>query len=167
MSPVLEEAFVKGAIVYFGKWGHLRQVSEMIIKGLLEEGHEVALLESGVRLPEGMEFVVLGAPTRLGKLPSEIKRFVKRDIGDAQKGMPFAVFSTGDAKMIGKGEKQACDVLYDLLLSKGLLPITFAFKVGAESMKGKLADGALITSYYFGRQVGEMLHAGEMEPASE
>jgi menaquinone-dependent protoporphyrinogen IX oxidase len=69
---------LKGAIVYYGEWGHCKSLAEMIIKGLLEQGHEVALLEPETTLPEGMEFLVVGAPTKLGTLPREIRRFVAR-----------------------------------------------------------------------------------------
>ena len=149
---------MKGAVVYYGKWGHLRQVSEMIIKGLVEQEHEVALLEASTRLPEDMEFLILGAPTKLGKLPSEIRHFAKKDIDDSWKGKPFAAFSTGDYKMIAKGESQAAELINKLLLDKGLVPIVPPYKAGVTSMKGPLAEGVMAEAYRFGLHVGEELH---------
>jgi menaquinone-dependent protoporphyrinogen IX oxidase len=149
---------VKGAIVYYGKWGHLRSVAEMIIKGLIEQDHEVALLEAGTRLPEEMEFMIVGAPTKLGKLPSEVVHFVKREIDDSWKGKPFAAFSTGDSKNVKKGEPQAAELINDLLLSKGLIPVVPPYKAGVTSMKGPLAEGVMAEAYRFGLHVGEELH---------
>ena len=149
---------MKGAIVYYGKWGHLRPVAEMIIKGLIEQEHEVALLEAGTRLPEEMEFMIIGAPTKLGKLPSEVIRFVKREIDESWRGKPFAAFSTGDYKNVGKGEPQAAELINDLLLSKGLIPVVPPYKAGVTSMKGPLAEGVMAEAYRFGLHVGDELH---------
>ena len=149
---------MKGAIVYYGKWGHLRPVAEMIIKGLIEQEHEVALLEAGTHLPEEMEFMIIGAPTKLGKLPSEVIRFVKREIDESWRGKPFAAFSTGDYKNVGKGEPQAAELINDLLLSKGLIPVVPPYKAGVTSMKGPLAEGVMAEAYRFGLHVGDELH---------
>ena len=149
---------MKGAIVYYGKWGHLRPVAEMIIKGLIEQEHEVALLEAGTRLPEEMEFMIIGAPTKLGKLPSEVIRFVKHEIDESWRGKPFAAFSTGDYKNVGKGEPQAAELINDLLLSKGLIPVVPPYKAGVTSMKGPLAEGVMAEAYRFGLHVCEELH---------
>ena len=151
---------MKGAIVYYGKWGHLRPVAEMIIKGLVEQEHEVALLEATTHLPDDMEFVIIGAPTKLGKLPGQIVHFVKKEIGDPWRGRPFAAFSTGDYKMIKKGESQAAELINKLLLDKGLIPIVPPYKAGVTSMKGSLAEGVMAEAYRFGLHVGEELHGG-------
>ena len=133
-------------------------MAEMIIKGLIEQDHEVALLEAGTRLPEEMEFMIVGAPTKLGKLPSEVVHFVKREIDDSWKGKPFAAFSTGDSKNVKKGEPQAAELINDLLLSKGLIPVVPPYKAGVTSMKGPLAEGVMAEAYRFGLHVGEELH---------
>ena len=133
-------------------------MAEMIIKGLIEQDHEVALLEAGTRLPEEMEFMIVGAPTKLGKLPSEVVHFVKREIDDLWKGKPFAAFSTGDSKNVKKGEPQAAELINDLLLSKGLIPVVPPYKAGVTSMKGPLAEGVMAEAYRFGLHVGEELH---------
>lgn len=152
---------MKGAIVYYGDWGHCRQVSEMIIKGLLEKDHEVALMEPDAKLPEDVEFFVAGAPTQLGKLPSSVRKFLKKQIGAEWQGRPFAAFSTGDFKQVAKGEKQAADLLYKELSDKGLVPLAPALKLGANSMKGDLREGALMSAYRFGIGIGAELN-GEM-----
>jgi menaquinone-dependent protoporphyrinogen IX oxidase len=150
---------MKGAIAYYGDWGHCRQIAEMIIKGLLEQQHEVALLESRTMLPPDMEFIVIGAPTHLGKLPSPVRRFIKREIDEAWKGRPFAAYSTGDYKMVARGESQAADIIYKALLDKGLIPAAEAFKAGVTSMKGPLSDGALGDAHRFGIEMGKELNA--------
>jgi flavodoxin len=148
---------LKGAIVYYGEWGHCKSLAEMIIKGLLEQGHEVALLEPETTLPEGREFLVVGAPTKLGTLPREIRRFVARRLGPEWKGKPFAAFSSGDAKLVAKGERQAADIVYDALVGKELIPAAPPFKASVDFMKGPLSTGMHSAAYKFGQELGEAL----------
>ena len=142
-------------------------MAEMIIKGLIEQDHEVALLEAGTRLPEEMEFMIVGAPTKLGKLPSEVVHFVKREIDDSWKGKPFAAFSSGDSKNVKKGEPQAAELINDLLLSKGLIPVVPPYKASVTSMKGPLAEGVMAEAYRFGLHVGEELHGEGSDHVTE
>lgn len=145
---------MKGAIVYFGDWGYCRQVAEMVIKGLLEKGHEVALLEPDGRLPDEVEFLVLGAPTQLGKLPSSIRKFVKKQVDERWKERPFVAFSTGDYRQVDKGERQAADIIHEELSARGLVELAPALKLGTASMKGVLVEGALMSAYRFGLEIG-------------
>lgn len=148
---------MKGAIVYYGDWGHCRQLAEMIIKGLLEQGHEVALFEARTQPPDDMEFLIVGAPTELGKLPSHVRRFIDKRVTDDWKGKLFGAFSTGDRKLVDKGERQAADLIYEALLDKGLIPAAPAFKAGVVFMKGPLSPGMMGAAYRFGLELGEAL----------
>jgi menaquinone-dependent protoporphyrinogen IX oxidase len=151
---------LKGVIVYYGDRGHCRQLAEMVIKGLLEHEHEVALLEARTQPPDGMEFLVVGAPTELGRLPGHVRHFIDKRVGDEWKGKPFGAFSTGDKKLVDKGERQAADLIYQALLDKGLIPAAAAFKAGVVFMKGPLSPGMMGAAYRFGLELGEALKGG-------
>jgi len=155
---------MKGAVFFHSRWGNCREVAGAIEKGLLDSGHQVELVEiSGdAGIPEGLEFVVVGGPTRAGKATRAVRRFIKRNVTEGWKGRRFAAFGTGFAAQRDRGEPQSAEHIYWMLSHLDLRPVADPFKVAVDGLKGPLADGELVRSLKFGVDIGEAL-AGEGE----
>ncbi|MBU4175883.1 MAG: flavodoxin domain-containing protein [Actinobacteria bacterium] len=150
---------MKGTVVYYSKWGNCEQVAQAIERGLEESGQDVSLVEarSVQGLGGDLEFLVVGSPTRVGKMAGPVRKFIKREITGDWSGRPFAAFGT---KMGSPGEKGKPESAYDInraLTEKGLEPVAGPFEATVSGMKGRLTEGALDLAFQFGKEVGEAL----------
>jgi menaquinone-dependent protoporphyrinogen IX oxidase len=136
-------------------------VAEAAAKGLEESGHEVTLADAGSlkALDREPDFLVVGSPTRLGKMSAPVKRFIKKKILDTWDDKPFAAFGTGLQSALEKSEPNAADGIHLALVAKGLKPVAPAFKAAVVGMKGPLLDGEAERALQFGRDVGASLLA--------
>lgn len=150
---------MKGAVIYYSRWGHCKWVAEEIVGGLREAGHEVSLVEmrSINELDEVFDFLAVGCSTRGSSLPAPAKRFIKRLDAEAWKGKPVAAFSTGLATGKGGPESQSADVILEALTSKRLRPVARPFKALLVDSKGPVISGELLRALRFGRQFGTVL----------
>jgi menaquinone-dependent protoporphyrinogen IX oxidase len=150
---------MKGAVIYHSKWGNCKEVAENIAAGLAESGFVVSLfdVDSSGALESGLEFIVAGAPTRVGKATGAMRKFIKRKVGKECVGKPYAAFGTG---IPGKGEgpdPKGADQIDELLRDKGLLPLAPPFKALVTGMKGPLEEGEAERARQHGRDLAAAL----------
>lgn len=150
---------MKGTVVYYSKWGNCEQVARAICRGLEESGQEVTLAEAkSVEGPGGdLEFLVVGSPTRVGKMAGPVRKFIKREISGTWSGKPFASFGTGMESRREKGKTQSAEDINLALTEKGLRPVAGPFQAAVGGMKGPLTEGDLDRAFEFGKKVGEAL----------
>lgn len=150
---------MKGTVVYYSKWGNCEQVAQAIERGLKESGQEVGLVEA--RTIQGLggdqEFLVVGSPTRVGKMAGPVRKFIKREISGDWSGRPFAAFGTGMESDREKGKTQSAEDINGALIEKGLKPVAGPFQAAVGGMKGPLTEGDLDLAFEFGKEVGEAL----------
>ncbi len=152
---------MRGAVIYHSRWGNCRRVAEMIAEGLRSAGHQVELLEVGTpgELDPSIDFLVVGSPTRIGKMTGPIKRFIRRKIKEEWRGKPFAAFGTG-IKVSPKREEQdikGAERIHDTLSSLGLKPVAPPFKALVAGMRGPLMEGEPERAREFGKNIGKAL----------
>jgi len=150
---------MRGLIVFQSKWGNARQIAGAISNGLSEAGHEVEV----ARLPgagdpaPGLEFLVIGGPTRMGRVTGPIKKYIKAIAGGGWTDIPFAAFSTGYTIHANKPSKQASEIINETLEAAGLVPLALPLKASVEDMHGPLSEGELERAEEYGRELGAKL----------
>ena len=150
---------MKGVAIYHSRWGNCRQVAEAVARGLEETGHEVTLADAGSEkaLEGEPDFLLVGSPTRIGKMTGPVRRFIKKAVPDTWDGKPFAAFGTGLKSAIDSSEPNSADGIHQALIAKGLKPIAPVFKARVEELKGPLVDGELELALQFGKDAGASL----------
>jgi len=150
---------MKGAVVYYSRWGNCEKVARAIERGLEESGNEVTLAEakSVEGLGGDLEFLVVGSPTRVGNMAGPVRKFIKREISGTWSGKPFAAFGTGMESDKDKGKPQSAEDINRALTEAGLKAVAGPFQAAVGGMKGPLAEGDLDLAFEFGKKVGESL----------
>lgn len=149
---------MKGMVVYYSKWGNSEQVARAIERGLEESGQDVSVAEAkSVQGPgSDLEFLVVGSPTRAGKMAGPVRKFIKK-IPDDWSGRQFAAFGTGLEGDKEKGKQQSAADINQALTEKGLNPIIGPFQASVSGIKGPLTEGDLDRAFEFGKETGESL----------
>jgi menaquinone-dependent protoporphyrinogen IX oxidase len=150
---------VKGAVVYYSRYGNNERTAKAVLQGLEETGHEVDLINAKERkdLQGEYDFVVVGSPTRAGRTSGPVKKFMKKNLDADWEGKPFAAFGTCMNTACEKGEPTAAGDIHKELVKKGLKPAAEAFDSGVSGMKGPLVPDGEEKAREFGRQVGKKL----------
>ena len=152
---------MKGVVVFQSKWGNSRQIAQSIADGLTESGHHVEVKRVGSEeLETGVDFIVVGGPTRIGRAYGPIMRLAKRKLQEGWAGKPFATFSTGASVYSEKPSPQAAEKLGELMKAVGLEEIAPPFKAGVKDMHGPLVEGELERAVEYGRELGAKLAEG-------
>lgn len=149
---------MKGAVVFYSRWGNGRQVADQIAKGLEQSGHEVSLLDlkKSPGLPaDDTEFLIAGSPTRAGKMAGPMKRFIQ-ELDDKWKGRPFTAFGTGYMRWRDTS-KLSSDSIQEELEEKGLQALAKPLRIGVEHTRGPLAEGEPERALEFGQRMGAAL----------
>ncbi len=150
---------MKGAVIYYSRYGNNEKTARAVLEGLKEAGHQVDLINAKEQreLAGDYDFLVVGSPTRAGRTSGPVKKFIKNNLGDQWKGKPFAAFGTCLARACEKDESQAAKDLHKMLVEGGLKPVAEAFANPVSGMKGPLAPDGEEKAREFGRQVGTKL----------
>jgi flavodoxin len=150
---------MRGAVVYYSRWGNGRTVAEQIAKGLEEAGHQADLVDLK-KSPEGvageMEFIVAGSPTRAGKMAGPMKRFIKSMDGN-WKNKPFAAYGTGYKKWLDSSSLSS-ESIEEELKNKGLKAVAAPLRVGVDHTRGPLSKGEAERAYEYGKEIGTALN---------
>ncbi|OFW58383.1 MAG: hypothetical protein A2W01_03035 [Candidatus Solincola sediminis] len=149
---------MKGAVVFYSRWGNGKQVAEQIAKGLEQSGHEVELINLKISQgspADGFEFLVAGSPTRAQKMASPLKRFIK-GLDNSWKGKPFAAYGTGYKKWL-ETSTLSSDSIHQELEEFGLKPLAKPLRIGVNHTRGPLSEGEPQKALEFGKDVGAIL----------
>lgn len=146
---------MKGVVVYDTYYGNTRKVAEAIVEQIKTEGHDAELRSVRERYPSPPEgdFMFVGSPIRMAKVPGRTRRFVKALDREAWKNKPMAVFVTVLPPAENAPEKQKARAqkwvfsggpkLRDLAKARGLNVVDKVLHVPVKDMKGPLADNAI------------------------
>lgn len=150
---------MRGAVIYYSRYGNNEKTAQAVSQGLQEAGHEVDLINAKETKDLGgdYDFVVIGSPTRAGRTSGPVKKFVKKNLGEEWKGKPFAAFGTCLNRACEKGEPTAAKDIYKELEGMGLKPVTEALDNPVSGLKGPLAADGEEKARAFGREVGAKL----------
>lgn len=153
---------MRGAVIYYDRWGPCKWVAEEITCGLREEGHEVYLMDmrSVVNLSTGLGlFLVAGCASRGPGLPLSARRLVGRLDPVTLADTLFATFGTGPAPSGGCRIPGSAELMMEHLISNSLRPLAPPFTALVKDPRGPLAEGELCRALRFGRHLGEMINS--------
>ena len=150
---------MKGAVVYYSRYGNNENTAKAVVAGLEEAGHQADLINAKERkeLAGEYDFLVVGSPTRAGKVRGPVKKFMDKNLGEQWKGKPFAAFGTCMNRSYEKDEPTAAKDIYKKLVDRGLKPVADAFDNPVTGMKGPMASDREEKAREFGKEVGSKL----------
>jgi len=145
---------MKGLVLYRSHYGNTKKVAEAAAAQLGALGHEAVVQDLRRTLPDltGIDFILLGAPTRMAKVTRKALRVLKRlrKRGFAQK--PIAVFDTygpvpEKPEELEKARKWiypgAAGIMHEAAKKLGLAVTAKTLRCEVKGMKGPLADDEL------------------------
>lgn len=153
---------MKGVVVFDSKYGNTENIAEEIKNVLVKAGHDVDLLtvKKSFGLEAGYyEFIVLGAPTHIGRTSRNSRKFLKKMPEDEWAGKRFAAFDTvmksfSEKSPIETNAAEQIDAAFNYLrLSRIVKPMEFEV-VGT---KGPLAGGELEKARKFAASINSAL----------
>jgi len=157
---------MKALVVYHTKYGHGKIIAEAIARGLEEAGLAVTLTDAGAKdVPADFDLLVVGSPTRMGRMMGPAKRFIKNELDDPSwKDKPFIAVGTGfrPKGTTGKFDEygaRSAEQVYEALKKQGLKPLIEPQKFFVQEMKGPLEDGEEDRAVELGRTAGRELSA--------
>ncbi len=146
---------MKGVVVYDTYYGNTKRVAEAIVEQVKAEGHEAELRSVRERHPSPPQgdFLFVGSPIRMAKVPGRTRRFVKKLDREAWRNKPMAIFVTIMPPGENATEKQKASAkkwvfsggpkLRDIAKDGGLNVVDKVLHVPVKDMKGPLADNAI------------------------
>jgi len=149
----------KCAVIYHSRWGNCELIAAAVATGLYETGHRpyVAELGSVTGINSDLDAIILGAPTSASRATRQVRLFIKRCIGETQRGTWFAAFGTGLDSELANGNRQSAGEIYELLVEKGLVPLAPPFQAAVKDLKGPPVYGELERAFRFGIDLGTTL----------
>ena len=142
---------MKALVLFRSFYGNTKQVAEIIAEQIKTLGHEAEVRDLRQKLPDlkGIDFIVIGAPTRMArvtrKAKSVLKQLRKRGFG----GKPIAVFDTygpvpAKSEELEKGKKWlypgAAGIMQKVAKDQGLNVYENTLRCEVKGMKGPLKD---------------------------
>ena len=139
---------MKNAIViYDTSYGNTETIAGAIAETLKESGFDVHLSHAkDVKelSARGIDFLVLGSPTRMGNMSFRLRHFIDGKIkGEEWEGKPFASFDTELQVAIENDGAGAAEKIAKKLSDKGLKQIPPVMKASVLGMKGPLKEGEI------------------------
>jgi flavodoxin len=157
---------MKGIVAYDSVHGNTKQVAEAIAEQIRSDGHQVelvALRDGSVGAVAG-DFMLIGSPTRAGRMTREAKEFVENLNREDWKNRPVVTFDTVGPlskdeekrkkalKMIEDGSRNAASRMQELCRERGMNAYPKVLHVAVTGMWGPLAPDALGMARDFTRQ---------------
>lgn len=151
---------MKGLVVYDSVYGNTKKIAEAIAEEIRAEGHEVAIRSAKDSFPENLDadFVLIGSPTRVGRMTGASKRFVKA-LAKLPGSRPVGFFDTVMPGVIDKRGSTAAQRLHDLAKEKGLDAHAPLLHTTVTGIRGPLQLDAVETAKVFTRAfLADMRH---------
>jgi menaquinone-dependent protoporphyrinogen IX oxidase len=147
---------MRSAVIYYSRWGNCKQLAKAIAAGLSASDNMVYTTDvtAVAQVDPAIDCLILGSPTSMGRASRQIRRFIKQSIPELSRGKAFVAFGTGLDVEIEMGHSQAAEEIHEMLIEKGLKPLSPPFMAAVSSMRGPLAEGELERALQFGRQLG-------------
>jgi hypothetical protein len=156
---------MKGLVLYRSHFGNTKQVAEAIAAEIRAEGHEAAAQDLRSSLPDlgGIDFALIGAPTRMARVTGRARRALKRLKRRGFGAKPMAIFDTygpvpADPAQLEKGRRWlypgAAGILQKTAQDLGLNVYPKTLRCEVKDMKGPLKDDELARAATF---TGEFL----------
>jgi len=137
---------MKGIVIFDTTYGNTRKIAETIAETLKESGIETDAYQfKDVKKlsSHDYDFLVLGSPTRFGRMSFAFKGFLDKVKSEEWKGRPFAAFDTQNPENIERKETCASEKIAETLKERQmrqLLPVLKAVVLGA---KGPLQEAEI------------------------
>jgi flavodoxin len=154
---------MRGIVAYDSVFGNTMKVAEAIADEVRANGHEVEVIDLGRWVPRGVEgdFAFVGSPTRIGRMTSRTKKFVKRLRRDRWEQRFLIAFDTilrlpekpeARKKALKWTEHGAGPRIRELAEERGLRAYTHVLRVEVSGIKGPLVPQGLEQAKAFVRE---------------
>lgn len=144
---------MKTLILYRSYYGNTRTVADAIAQQIISKGHEAVVQDLRMRLPDlkGIDALIIGAPTRIGRVTGRARRVLRslRRRGFGSK--PIAAFDTvaqmpTDPEELAKVRKYvepgAVGIMQRIARERGLNLFAERLRCEVTGMKGPLVDNS-------------------------
>ncbi len=144
---------MKGLILYRSYYGNTKKVAEAIAGQIRTSGHEPIVQDLRIKLPDlnGIDFIIIGAPTRIAGVTSKAKGVLKR-LKKRFAGKPVAVFDLmGPIPENSEEEEKinkwlypgAAGIMHKIAEKYGLNVYEKTLRCRVKGMQGPLAENEL------------------------
>ncbi len=155
---------MKAVIAVDSVYGNTKLVAEAMKEEVERAGHEVELinLRKEFRVPSGGDILFVGSPTRVGKMTSRSKKFVKKLDAKAWAGKTVVVFDTHAPLSEDSSEREkmtkfivpgAAGKLSALAVERGLKVRSPPLRCSVSDMKGPLSPGMIEGAREYAQEV--------------
>jgi hypothetical protein len=154
---------MKGLILYRSYYGNTKSIAETLAGEVKLAGHEVSVLELRQKLPNlgEMEFILIGAPTRIARVTRRALGVLKKIKNKAGQKTSVGIFDTCaqvpiDPKEAEEAKKWifpgAAGIMHERAQKLGLNVYENAFRAEVTGLKGPLAPDAPEKAASFARE---------------
>ncbi|MBU1158377.1 MAG: hypothetical protein KKE24_03455 [Candidatus Thermoplasmatota archaeon] len=139
---------MRGLVVYDSYYGNTKAVAEAIAEEIRAMGHDAVMHSARESFPKELDygFLFIGSPTRMTKMTSRTKKFVKKLGKSSWSSKPVYTYDTimtGAMENAGRWSGTAAQKLHDLAKDVGLNPDPSVLHTDVTGMKGPLAKDAI------------------------
>jgi flavodoxin len=154
---------MKALVLFRSHYGNTKQVAEAIAGEITAMGHDSVVQDIRQRLPDpqSFDFILIGAPTRMGKVTRKALRVLKRFRKPGFARKPVAIFDTygplpTNPEELEKAKKWiypgAAGIMQEAAKSLGLTVYPNTLRCEVKGMKGPLGDDELGKAAAFVRE---------------
>jgi hypothetical protein len=151
---------MKGLVLFRSHYGNTKQVAEAMATQINALGHESAVQDLRRKLPDlgGVDFIFIGAPTRMARVTRKARRVLKRLRKRGFVDKPVAIFDTygpipTNPQELEKGRKWlypgAAGIMQKTAKDLGLNVYADTLRCEVAGMKGPLKEGELAKAAVF------------------
>lgn len=142
---------MKALVLFRSFYGNTKEVAEAIAQQIKALGHEVEVQDLRLKLPDlnGIDVILIGAPTRMARVTRKAKSVLKKLRKKGFGAKPIAVFDTygpvpAKSEELEKGKKWlypgAAGILHKAAKEQGLNVYENTLRCEVAGMKGPLKD---------------------------
>jgi flavodoxin len=153
---------MKALILFRSFYGNTKQVAETMAQQVRALGHECTVQDVRQKLPDlhGIDFVYVGAPTRMARVNRKALRVLKRLKKKGVSDQAIAIFDTYGPVPTNPEELEkaknwfypgAAGIMQKVAKGQGLNVYSEVLRCEVKGMKGPLVDNAIDTAVAFTR----------------